>query len=66
VSDWTNGVSVAQMAARFTPGQAARLKYQALIFRPASPSPQFDALVDGNRAHRWYCFCLDAVARLEG
>jgi hypothetical protein len=54
------------MAARLTPRQAARLKHQAMIFRPAVPSPELAALIDGNAAHQWYRFCLDAVARLEG
>jgi hypothetical protein len=66
VSDWTNGVTVAQMAGRLTPREAARVKYRAMLFRPVVRSPQLDALVDGNAAHRWFCFCLDAVARTEG
>lgn len=63
--DWTNGISVTQMARQFTPKQAARIKYRALLFRSMDPEPRLDALLDSDPGHRWFCFCLDAVARME-
>ena len=57
--DWTSGISIAQMAREFTPKQAARVKYHALLFRDP------DDLLRDNPGHRWFCFCLDAVARME-
>lgn len=63
--DWTNGITIGLMARRLTPKQAARVKYRALLFRSMDPSPRIDALVDSDPGHRWFCFCLDAVARQE-
>jgi hypothetical protein len=63
--DWTNGISIALMGRRLTPKQAARVKYRAMIFRDMDPSPHLDQLLDSNHSHRWFCFCLDAVARQE-
>jgi hypothetical protein len=64
--DWTNGISVAVMAARLTPKQAARVKYYELLFRPEDPDSydlRIDALLRNNIGHQWFCFCLDAIAR---
>lgn len=63
--DWTNGITIAQMAACLTPQEAARVKYRALVFRSLEPDPRHDALLAGNIGHQWFCFCLDAVARQE-
>ena len=66
MSTEAGGVTIAMMAERLTPRQAARVKYQALIFAAMDPSPRIDELLANNAGHRWFCFCLDAVARLEG
>ena len=66
MSTEAGGVTIAMMAARLTPRQAARVKYQALIFDAMDPSPRIDALMASSAGHQWFCFCLDAVARLEG
>lgn len=63
--DWTSGISVALMARRLTPEQAARVKYRALLFSSMDPSPHIDELLRNDPVHRWFCFCLDAVARRE-
>lgn len=63
--DWTNGITIELMTRRFTPRQAARVKYRELLFRSMDPDPRLDALVDSDPGRRWFCFCLDAVARLE-
>jgi hypothetical protein len=66
VSDWTNGITIALMSRRLTPKQAARVKYRVLALRAcAEPDPHVDALFDNDPGHRWFCFCLDAVARRE-
>ena len=64
--DWTNGITIAVMAANLTPRQAARVKYMELALRSCyEPDPRIDALLANNIGHRWFCFCLDAVARQE-
>lgn len=63
--DWTNGITIAVLAARLTPQEAARVKYRALLFRSMDPSPRIDALLAGDIGHQWFMFCLDAVARQE-
>jgi hypothetical protein len=63
--DWTNGITIELMSRRLTPRQAAKVKYRAMIFRDMDPDPRIDALIDGDPGHRWFCFCLDAVARQE-
>lgn len=59
--------SVAQTEALFTPKQAARVKYRALLFRLAGPegARQLSRLTSEDPRHRWFMFCLDAVARRE-
>lgn len=63
--DWTNGISVAQMSRQLTPRQAARVKYRVALFSSMDPSPHIDELLRNDPVHRWFCFCLDAVARQE-
>jgi hypothetical protein len=63
--DWTDGISVAVMARRLTPKQASRVKYRALLFGSADPNPRLDDLLRDDPGHRWFMYCLDAMARQE-
>lgn len=65
-NDWTNGITIAVMAQRLTPAQAARVKRMEFVLRSfAEPDPQIDQLLANDIGHQWFCFCLDAVARQE-
>jgi hypothetical protein len=60
LSGWT----VARMEARFTPKQAARIKWQVAALRLCTePDAHLDALTDGDPGHRMFVYCMDAVAR---
>lgn len=65
--DWTNGITIARMAATLTPKRAARVKYRVLMFRSMDPEGArlIDPVLENDPGHRWFCFCLDAVARQE-
>lgn len=66
MQDFTCGISVEQMSRQFTPKQAARVKYRTLLFRDTRhQDPEIDLLFDNDPGHRWFLFCLDAVARRE-
>jgi hypothetical protein len=64
--DWTDGITIAALAARFTPRQAARIKANVLVLRSHTDRESleyWDPVFDNDPGHRWFCFCLDAVAR---
>lgn len=62
--DWTDGITIAVMAARFTPQQAARIKYKAAVMQLASvPDDRIERMLRWDPGHQWFLFCLDAVAR---
>lgn len=62
--DWTGGLTVARMAERFTPREAAAVKARAAWLRlNTEPDERTDAMLRWHPGHQWFLFCLDAVAR---
>jgi hypothetical protein len=59
--------SPAAMAAILTPKQAAHVNYMVLMLRAASVQDEHtrrsDEMLHNDAEHRWFCFCLDAIAR---
>jgi hypothetical protein len=66
--DWTDGITVAAIAAQLSPQQAARVKYQVLALRACTDAGSLeysDRVIGNDPGHRWFCFCLDVTARRE-
>jgi hypothetical protein len=66
--DFTDGITVEIMAKNFTPKQAAHIKYKVLAIRAVTDKESLeysDRVIGNDPGHRWFCFCLDAVARRE-
>lgn len=58
----------AVMRERFTPKQAAHVKWQVLALRQCTDAESLrltDHIFENDPGHRWFTQCLDAVARLE-
>lgn len=64
--DLTEHITVAALARHLTPQQAARIKWESMTLRDESPEGRrIDEIVNAQREHRWFLFCLDFVARQE-
>jgi hypothetical protein len=64
--DWTSGITVEVMRQRLTPKQAAHVKYMELVIRSCTDQESLDyadRVIGNDPRHRWFCFCLDVVAR---
>jgi hypothetical protein len=59
--------SIADLAAWLTPKEAAHVKYMVAMLRAASVQDEhtrrLDEMMHNDAEHRWFCFCLDAIAR---
>ena len=59
--------SVGRMAALFSPREAAQIKYQVHMLRclDSKGARYMDRVTADDGGHRWFTYCLDAVARRE-
>lgn len=52
--------------ARLGPQGAAHVNYMALLMRECTePDPRIDKLINDDPGHRWFCYCLSAIARSD-
>ena len=66
MNDFTDGITVEVMARRLTPREAAHVKYMTYMLRCATDEESLrlaERVTDPG--HRWFCYCLDAIARRE-